>query len=103
MKVEKLYQLACYGFNDFYETEFFTSKEECLSELQNFKENILEEDENMEELDTTIELYEIYLDDVEDIDDYANKKTISIWSKMNDDDDDDADDDNGFYYWEDLK
>ena len=100
MKIKKLYQLTCHGLNNFYETDFFTSKEECLSELQNFKENILEEDENIEEPDTKIELYEIYLDDFTDtFTSYADKSTISIWVETDNNNDNDDD----FYEWKDLK
>ena len=51
MKVDKIYKLSCHGLNGFYETDFYSSREEALEQLEAFKELIREEDENQEDIE----------------------------------------------------
>ena len=79
MKVDKLYKLSCHGLNGFYETDFYSSKEEAIKQLENFKEMIREEDDNEEEIDTEIILHSIKLDNVDDLLYYSFENVVSKW------------------------
>lgn len=79
MKVDKIYKLSCHGLNGFYETDFYSLREEALEQLEAFKELIREEDENQEEIGTEIILHSIKLDYVDDLLYYSFENVVSKW------------------------
>lgn len=97
MKIETIYKLSCQTDNDFYETDFYSSEKEALGELSDFKDLILENDDNMEKPETEIRLESIDLSDLDDILSYSNPKIISLWLPNNPTSDGD------YYFWTDIK
>lgn len=84
MKIEKIYRLV-YVCDDSErcESSFFIDKREALDYLEDMKEDVSElyehNDNCAHPFGGEIQLQEITLDEVEDIDLYANREVISEW------------------------
>lgn len=84
MKIEKIYRLiyVC-DDSESCESSFFIDKKEALDYLEDMKEDVSElyehNDNCAHPFGGEIQLEEITLDEVEDIDLYANREVISEW------------------------